>query len=327
VVISTSCIELLRKRYPRALIDFYTEAKCAPLVRNNPHIAQIWEVDKGSGFWQAIRFYHRVGTNNYDLVVDFQHLPRCLWMMAFCRAKVRLTGPAKWYHRLLYTHFGGRSKGGYAGMLKASVLEPLGIQWDQQKPRIYLTDAERAWAGAHLASQGVTAQTPLVVVDSTHWSPTRRWPREYYAKLLRLAAEQRDDVRFYLLHGPGERDYVERLAEAAELPGRILLPPGDHAPELREMAAVVEQAALFVGNCSAPRHVAVALDVPSLTIIGSNGETAWTFPSPEHEFLFNRLPCSKCNSSTCANGTLECLRGITPEDVLAKLLDKLPPRS
>ncbi|MEF2146614.1 MAG: glycosyltransferase family 9 protein [Desulfovibrionaceae bacterium] len=326
VVISTSCIELLRKRYPDAEIHLLTEQKCAPLVRHNPAIHTIWEVKPKAGLMESLRFYYQAGANNYDLVVDFQRLPRCRWTLLFSRARVKLTGPSEWYQKFFYTHFGGRSKGGYAGSMKASVLEPLGIEWNQEKPRVYLTDQEREWARSYLRSQGFEQGQTLVTVDPTHRRKTRCWMPLHYAELLRRAAQERDDLKFYLLYGPGERQVVDAIIKYSEIPDRIILPPEDHEPDLREMAAIVGESALHFGNCSAPRHVAVALDVPTLTIIGSNGPTAWTFPAPEHETAFIRLDCHKCNKEECPKGTLACLRELTPDMVLPQFLNKLPER-
>ena len=324
VVISTASIELLHKRYPDAEIHLLTEQKCAPLVRNNPAISKIWEIDRKAGLLKSLLFYYRAGANKYDLVVDFQRLPRCRWTLLFSRAPIKLCGPGKWYHKFFYSHFGGRPKGGYAGSMKASVLEPLGIEWNHQKPKVYVTEAEREWATGYLRSQGLEPGMTLVTVDPTHRRKTRCWLQGHYAELLRRAAAERPDLRFYLLYGPGERKVVDAIIQASGVQDRIILPPADREPDLREMAAVVEQAALHFGNCSAPRHVAVALDVPTLTIIGSNGPTAWTFPSEEHETAFIQLECHKCNKEECPKGTLACLRDLTPDMVLPQFLAKLP---
>jgi ADP-heptose:LPS heptosyltransferase len=328
VVISTACIELLARRYPGARIDLLTEDRSAPLVRHNPRLGTTWEARRGSGFWSSLLLSLKIRAAGYDLVVDFQRLFRCRLAVLFSGARVKLTGPGKWYDRLFYTHFGGFPKGGYAGKLKASVLAPLGIAWNSQKPRVYLTEDERRWAAAHLAEQGLRPGDLLVTVDPTHRSVTRRWPQHYYADLLARAARERGDLKFYLLYGPGERETVEAIIRDSGLPaGRVLLPPRDHEPRLREMAAVIGQAALHFGNCSAPRHVAVALDVQTLTMIGSNGPSAWTFPSAEHECCRLYLPCQKCGEEECPRGTLDCLLQQTPDMVLPRLLKKLPQRA
>ncbi len=314
VVVSTACVELLAERYPDAEIHFLTESKCAPVLENNPRIARTWSIDPAQGFLATIDLALSLRRERFDLLIDFQRLPRTALAAGLSGVPVRLAPIGKWYKRLPYSHFAGRAKGGYAGKLKASLLEPLGIQWNNTLPRMFLSPDEQAWAEANLHSQGFTNDHILVSVDATHWSVTRRWPEEYWAKWLKMVADLRPELRFYLLHGPGERAAVDRIIALSGQASRCLTPPADSPPSLRQAAAVIAQAALHVGNCSAPRHMAVALDVPTLTIIGANGSTAWTFPNKtRHRVADMRVPCRKCNKNSCSNGTLRCLKSLSPE--------------
>ena len=106
VVLATPSIELLKRRYPDAEIHLLTEKKCAPLLEHNPHLGKVWALDKKvlSSLPQEIAWYWHVARTGYDLVVDFQQLPRCRWVVAFSGAPVRLSYTPPWYTRLLYTH-------------------------------------------------------------------------------------------------------------------------------------------------------------------------------------------------------------------------------
>jgi ADP-heptose:LPS heptosyltransferase len=323
VVISTAMVELLARRWPEAEIHFLTEAKCSPILENNPHISKVWALEKRGPLADA-GFLFRAARQGYDLFVDFQQLPRTRLAALMTDAPVRLAGEAKWYKTIRYTHLAAMHKGGYAGRFKAQVLAPLGIEWDMQPPRMYLSDAERQWADAHLAARGLCDGDTLVTLDATHWSDTRRWPARHWAACIRLLLERRPDLRFYLFHGPGERGQVEEVVRLSGRGERCMLPGENEPPSLRRTAAVMARASAQAGNCSAPRHMAVALGVPTVTVIGSNGDTAWTFPDQSrHRIAFHHLPCSKCNRNTCALGTLECLNGLAPEVVAGTLLELL----
>ena len=87
---------------------------------------------------QEVAWYWHVARTGYDLVVDFQQLPRCRWVVAFSGAPVRLSYTPPWYTSLLYTHSSDMLDG-YSAMSKASVLRPLGIEWNGERPRVYLT--------------------------------------------------------------------------------------------------------------------------------------------------------------------------------------------
>ncbi|MCH5277073.1 MAG: glycosyltransferase family 9 protein [Desulfovibrionaceae bacterium] len=293
----TPALELLKRRFPQAGLHLFTEAKCEPLLRGNPHIDRFVLLNKRQlrGLWAQMAWYRRVAAAGYDLVVDFQQLPRCRMLTRFSRAGVRLSFPAPWHRFGLYTHT-VRPEPGYAAAAKVSLLAPLGIAWRGERPRIYLTDDERARARALLAALGLREGQRLVSVDPTHRRASKRWPAARYAGLLDRLGEARPDLRFLLLRGPGEDDEVRALRAACARPQHILLPDG--APDLRLSAACMAEAALHLGNCSAPRHMAVALNVPSLVIPGASGPE-WTYPDPRHVELRPGLPCAPCSRAAC----------------------------
>ncbi len=321
VLLATPAIRLLKARFPEAEIHVLTEKKCLPVLENNPDLHTIWPLDKArlKNPLAALLYYWKVGHQGYDLIVDFQQLPRCRWVVLFSDAAVKFTFPPPWYNRWAYTHWAAFEEG-YSAKTKASILKALGITWNGVRPRLYLTETERRWAVDWLAAQGVGPHTPLVTVDPSHRRITRQWPAEHFARALDLAAEKKPETRFLLLYGPGELPVVQAVKDAARMKDNIL-PTGDMLT-LRQMAAVIDRADLHFGNCSAPRHFAVALDTPSLAVLGSTS-LAWTFPSPEHSHVDKGLPCQPCNQNTCRLVGLPCLRELEPEVVAARLLDCL----
>ena len=318
VVLATPSIELLKRRYPDAEIHLLTEKKCAPLLEHNPHLGKVWALDKKvlSSLPQEIAWYWHVARTGYDLVVDFQQLPRCRWVVAFSGAPVRLSYTPPWYTSLLYTHSSDMLDG-YSAMSKASVLRPLGIEWNGERPRVYLTDEEHAFARTLLAQAGLQPEQRLITLDPTHRQPTRRWPLAHYAGLVSLLAERDASLRFLPLWGPGEEAEIQELSRLCPA-GSLLLP--DRMLSLREMAACIAEADLHIGNCSAPRHIAVAVGTPTLTVLGST-TPAWTFPSPEHADIALNLPCQHCNRNHCPDP--HCLTGMLPGPVADKAMEML----
>ncbi|WP_319585153.1 glycosyltransferase family 9 protein [uncultured Pseudodesulfovibrio sp.] len=313
VLLSTPSIQLLKERFPEAEIHLLTEKKCLSVVENNPHIAHVWAIDKKKlkNPFQALLWYRKVGRTGYDLIVDFQRLPRCRYVIMFSKAKVKLTQHTSWYNRIFYTHFSDVIYG-YAAMLKASILRPLGVNWDGELPKLYLTDEERSWAEEFLRTEGME-QGRFVTIDPSHRRITRKWPERHFAGLIKLMREKHPELKFFILYGPGE---IEVARKVAELAGEGVI-VSEHMLTLREMAAVQEKAALHVGNCSAPRHFAVAVDTPSLAIHGATG-FGWCPKSERHSSVDKGLPCRSCNKNSC--DTLECLETFLPEECLDEAL-------
>ena len=370
VLLATPSIELLARRYPKAELHVFTEKKCLPMLQGNPHIHTIWAVDKKAmpTLLHELAFYRKVTAKGFDLVVDFQQLPRCRWVVAFSGAKVKLTEDPPWYTRWLYTHW-ARPTPAYSAAFKAQVLTPLGICWQGERPRLYLSGAEKEEGCSLLAEFGIfpeqgqggvpgarnvpdapgvsgapgeqrisgacdapgpqyVAASPLpprlITVDATHRHRTRQWPAAHYAALMDAISAARPEVRFLLPWGPGAEEHVRSILAASSLPGTIIVP--EKLLSLRQMAACMSHAAMHLGNCSAPRHMAVALDVPTFTILGSTS-TGWTFPSPEHTHIRAAdcmdMPCQACNKNSCTLGDYRCLNNLTPELVLPAALAHL----
>ena len=322
VVLATPAIRMLKERWPGADISVLTEKRSAPMLANNPNISKIWAIDKKvlRNFFKALAWYWKVGRQGYDLVVDFQQLPRCRFVVAFSRAPVRLTYPPPLYNRLWYTDW-IRPLDGYSAMSKASLLRALGLEYRDERPEIFITDQEKSRAREFLAERGVEDGHTLVTADVTHWDETRRWPAEYYGELMNLTAEVRPDVRFLLLYGPGERDTAEEVFAAANR--KNCLHPED-VHDLRMVAALIERADLHIGNCSAPRHFAVGVGTRSMIIMGGSSQS-WMFPSPEHNQIYLDLECQPCKQRPCPRGDLACLREFTPGLVLRHFRKNLPP--
>jgi ADP-heptose:LPS heptosyltransferase len=322
VILTTPAVELLKKRYPKAQLHFFTEKKCAGLLLNNPHIDKVWELDKDKlpTLIHELIWCRRVARTGFDLVADFQQLPRIRWLVAFSRASVRLSYTPPWYTRILYTHSIDQLPG-YSAMSKASVLRALGIIWNGERPRLYLTDTEKTGARELLQSMGYISGQVLITVDPTHRRITRRWPLKHYASLMDSLAEN-PQVRFVPLWGPGEETRIKELIALCNCRKQILLTPA--MLNLREMAAIIFYANLHIGNCSAPRHVAVAVDTPSCVALGSTSQV-WTFPSEKHVACAADLDCQPCDRNDCSRNCT-CLDQLPPELMLAECAKLLAAR-
>ncbi len=325
VILTTPALALLKRRFPDAAVHMVTEKKCAPVLYGNPHIDTLWELDKSalSPLNRELAWYWKVARQHFDLVIDFQQLPRCRWIVGFSGAPVRLSFAGPWYNRLLYTDI-VTLKYTYSAFHKASMLEPLGIQCHDEPPRIYLSEEERLEIRQALAQLGRAPGQPVVTLGVTHKDNARRWPAEYYAQLAANLLEAEPGIVFLPLWGPGEEGTIKALLAAMPPAVRAATLLLQHKPTLRRMAACIAEASLHIGNCSAPRHMAVAVDTPSCIVLGASSD-AWTYPSPWHQTVRLGLPCQPCRGDSCQEN-FRCLRELRPDAVLGTALALLRKR-
>jgi ADP-heptose:LPS heptosyltransferase len=85
-----------------------------------------------------------------------------------------------------------------------------------------------------------------------------------------------------------------------------------------ELTALIKRANLHIGNDSAPKHIAVALNTPSFTIFGKSDPIGWHPPNnPKHIYITKGLHCQPCNKKICK--TLECLKTLSVNEAEEKV--------
>lgn len=306
VVLTTPIPRILKEARPASRVTFLTEAPSDRLLAGNPFIDEVL-VSRRGGAREALRLARELRRRRFGVVLDFMANPRSALLGRLSGAPERLSYRRRW-RRFLYTRT-VVPRDGYAVEYKKSLLEALGVSSGWNRPEIFLTADETDRSARWRRELGGPRR--VATVDPTHRRPSRRWPPVQFGALCgRLAAEL--DVLPVVLWGPGEEAEAERVVAESGGAARKAPPTG-----LREAAALIAAADLHVGNCSAPRHIAVAVGTPTFTIRGSTS-SGWTHPSPLHADVALGLPCQPCNRGAC-DREHACLRDLGADAVFEEL--------
>ena len=124
------------------------------------------------------------------------------------------------------------------------------------RPRLVVTEADRSAARAALPED----HRPLVVVHPGATHRRRRWPPESFAAVGDALAEA--GARLVLTGTDDERAIVQAVAAATRAPtvdlcGRL---------SLSGLVGLLARASVLVSNDTGPRHIAEAIDTPSVAI-------------------------------------------------------------
>ena len=173
-------------------------------------------------------------------------------------------------------------------------------------------------AAARWAEDAVPKGAIHVSVNSA--KPLKEWPLEHYAAMLKAVRRDHPDLRFVASGAPKarEKERLRQLQAAVADPHLQLLPEN---LSIAQLAAVLRRCRLHLGPDSGVNHLAMALGVPTLSLIREQKEyKAWMPPGPVHRAL--TVPCGCADTCTEAGGGPEqaaCLAGISP-DLVAGLV-------
>jgi ADP-heptose:LPS heptosyltransferase len=166
------------------------------------------------------------------------------------------------------------------GATKIALLREAGLVGvdvrDSPRPILAVSDAAHAWAAATWTDLGLD-DGQVVAINPGSRRADRRWAG-FPALARRIVAAT--GAKVLVSWGPGERELAQAVVAGCD-GGAVLAP----ATSIEQLGALLARCALLVGNDSAARHIAVAVDTPTLTIsIGTTPET-WTYPGPGHRCI------------------------------------------
>jgi ADP-heptose:LPS heptosyltransferase len=312
VVLTTPIVRVLKKHYPDAHISFLTEAFCYQILEGNPHIDEIILLDKKKlpTIFSQLKFYLGIRKKKFDLILDFFQNPRSTIIAFLSGAKTTVS-----YNHTMRRFFYKIKvplKGEYAADHKLSMLEGIGIKSSDNYPEIYVPQRAEDYIDYFFKSIGIKEGDFIVCIDSTHKRITRKWTIEGFANFTGLLCKNYG-AKVILLWGPGEKEYVQKIKELCKYDCFISC-----ETDLKQLAALIKKSHILIGNDSAPRHIAVSQNPPSLTILGSTTST-WTHPDNIHKNVSLRLDCQPCRKKTCKYDDIRCMTELTAGKVLDAL--------
>ncbi len=319
LLLTTPALRALRQGIPGARIDVLAAKGMEALLEGNTDVDRVLTVDRGS-ITSQVNLYARLARGGYSRVLDLVSNPRSAFMTALTRAPVRagfdIPGRA-WAYTLRVPREpldpDGRPVLRYAPEASLDLVRALGISPRGLELRFAVSEAARTSIGAWIDSSArEIAGRPLVACLPTGSWPAKTWLPERFAAVMDALAE---DVVPVWIWGPGEREAVETVRARMKRPSLLAPPTG-----WQELGALLERSALLVGNDSGPKHLAVALGTPTVTIFGPTHPATWHPPGGRHALVeATGLDCLHCNANRCpleGERHLRCMRDVTPERVI-----------
>ena len=185
-------------------------------------------------------------------------------------------------------------------------------------PALTSTDAQQAQTREALGlGQKFGTGTIVALCPGAEYGPAKRWPAASFAALARHYQEQGAAV--WLLGSAKDSGITDSIARDA--PGAIDLAGRTTLSQAIDLLAA---SAVTVSNDSGLMHIAAATPTQTIALYGSS-DPQYTPPLSEHaQIIYHHLECSPCFARECPLGHLNCLRGISPDEVI-RVVDQAMP--
>jgi heptosyltransferase-1 len=358
VVQTLPVLNKLRRRYPKAHIDWLATPPVAELLRPNPAISDVIEFSRDewvkpwtpAPFVSSARLIATLRAAQYDLVLDLQGQLRSAVFAFASGAPVRIgfdkprgdvwkASPRKITDQARKHAWQGAREGSWLAYthhipLPTLDVHPverylrvgpmLGLDGDAADFSFPIPPEATTRIDALLDYYGIGKTRLIAMAPGTNWE-TKQWRSEAFAEVARHFLQKACAVT--LIGSDRERAVCDEVARLA--PGAVNL-AGETT--LSELAALIRRASVCVTNDSGPMHLAVALDRAVVSIFGPT-DPVWAGPyRRDNAVLRADLPCSPCylrQLSRC-NFAHACMKDVTASAVIERvdgILAKQPARA
>ena len=322
VVHSLPFLEVLRDRFPSAMIDWVVEEDASGIVESHPEIDRLiifprksWLkrfIKKGEYIGvgkEVTKFLKELKSRRYDIVVDLQGLLKSgiLTFLANGKRKIALNGGRE--GSLIFTNEKVAIPDPDLHALDkylciARYLGATNPVWNGQIP-IYDTDEEHV----DYLLGGIGYNSTLVAVNPMAKWESKLWELHRFASLADTIKEELG-AGVVFTGSEGDKAAIEDIrsgmkTRALNLAGKTTL---------KELAYLYQKCAAVICTDTGPMHVAAAMGSPVVVALFGPTSPLRTGPyGAKHRVIRAGLECSPCFKKRCDD--MSCMKKITVEMV------------
>jgi len=323
VVHSLPVLEVLKKNFPRARIDWLIEEDAYKIVEGHPAIDNVivsrrksWQkAFLGGGKWKSalreiVQFANDLRSWKYDLVIDLHGLFKSGILTGLSRGKRKIG-------------MSGATEGGWLFYNE----RPIPVDYNQHAIDRYLKVPEylkcgfnNSWKGDipifesdrrkvnQLLDNDEFKESPLVAVNPVAKWKTKLWRTDCFAA---LADRLRNDLscRIVFTGSKDDRAIIEDILSMMQT--RAINLAG--LTTLKELAYLYTRCKTLVTTDTGPMHIAVAMGCRVVALFGPTDPCRTGPYGGGNEVIRADVDCSPCFKKRC--GHMTCMKDITVEMV------------
>lgn len=334
VVHSLPTLKALRDTFPKAYIAWVVEEKSKDVVIGNPYLDGViifekerWkkELFKTKSVRESvdeiITFARSLRDKKFDIALDLQGLLRSGLIAYFSGAKWRVgyKDSREFSHFFYNIKVPRKKEMVHAVDSYLQLARYLGAEAGSVSFPLWVAPEDKQFAEDFLRENGWNGSDILVALNPGASIPHKRWDKDNFAQLGNMLAKKLG-VKVVLFGAKSDEMLVKEIVQKISGAHPI---DASGKTTIKQLAALIEKCALFIGNDTGPMHIAVAIGTPVLALFGPDNPYRTGPYGMKNKILYHELPCSPCIRNPTCGGEFTCLKLITVQDVMKEAEDML----
>lgn len=339
VLFATPALSALRHSLPKAKVTLAVGRWSQAAVEGNPDVDEVLDCGNfgtpGRYGWHDVwQFAKTIQTRKFDLAVVLDRSPRVAvapWL-AGVPHRVGIDSSGRGFALTVRVPW---DRPRHEADLMLDVVRAMGVECGEPSLRYVPLPEHRSLAHRMWEEWGLTRHFPIVVIHPGGASnpgmtlPSKRWPAVRFAALADRLVEEIGARIVVVGHG-ADAPLARKMRLAMRHTSVDLV---GQTPRIGQLAALLQRSHLYVGNDSAPLHLAVAVGTPACGLFGPTDPAINGPYNPPGIGLVHEDACSQrrpfvpgpimaCQNCRC----IELISVDRARDTAAQLLKATAPR-
>ncbi len=328
ILMAVPVFRALREYFPTARLTLVVNPVTVEIMAGNPYFNDILIYNRQACLAGKLSFIRQIREKRFDLALCLSECFSTLLLCYLSGATVKVG--FNWEGRGLFLTYKipyNKPENKYLTELFLDLVRAIGLPEETLNAQLgfWLKEKDKEAIKSFFRNKEIVEQTLKIVIHpGAGWSP-RRWPAENFARLAKELME-RYQAAVFVTGSRQDRALIERIIRLAGM--------GDGSGEeegerlfncagcfiFSEYAALLSLSHLFIGNDSAPMHLAAAVAIPVIALFGPSSVVKYGPRTEQSAIIKSPAQCGPCRQLTgqdrCIQGQPECMRRITVEDVI-----------
>ncbi len=249
LICATPIFREIKKKYPNSYLAVVVTPKIAGIIKNNPRIDEIiiFEDRDYLEFFGILRLLKKVRERKFDwsICVSADTMGTILSVYGLIPNRVKIIRQERSLSEILSDWMNNfkvfYKNGDYLPLLYLKTLKFLGIESNDIKKEVFTSKVGEEKADKFLKEKNIGPNDLVIGISTTTGNKIKEWPLERFKELAKKLIE----------------NYKAKI---------IFLNPNDFS--LEELPSLMKKFNLFIAADSGPIHIAHALGIPLIDIIG-----------------------------------------------------------
>ena len=312
-------LENLKEKVADISIDVMVNKGTEEVLAHHPGIRKLWVYERSRAKKKSISSldYHwglikKLRSRSYDVVIDFTHGDRAAFISFLTGASKRISyqNASTFSHLLMNQIIQADPRKYHIVDYQLLSLRLFGLDHFSRFSNLPVTQAIQEKVDALLVDLKIKPGPLKVVIHPGARGRLRQWAPERFAEIARRLSEAlKADI--ILVGGPREGNLVDDVERHMGFHPSLK----STGLSLLEMGALLRRCHLFLGNDSAPGHLAAAVECPTLSLFGPTFPNMWRPLTTKGKVIFKNVPCRGCRQETCVRPENNCMDLIGVDEV------------